>query len=61
MPIMKKRTSHYKLRDIQTVVLLRGIDCFTRSALNDAVAMGLQPAQAMTAIQALTPKHFTSR
>lgn len=55
---MEKRTAHHKLSDIQTKVAVRGIDCFTRSALNGCAAMGLRPAQAMKAIQALTRKHF---
>ena len=55
---MEKRTPHHNLIDVQAAVVIRGIDCFTRSALSDAVAMGLKPAQAMAAIQALTMKHF---
>ena len=54
---MEKRTPHHKLSDIQAEVAIRGIDCFARSALEGAVAMGLRPAQAM-AIQTLTVKHF---
>lgn len=55
---MEKRTPHHKLSDIQALVAVRGIDCFTRSALHGAIEMGLRPAQAMAAIQALTQKHF---
>ena len=55
---MEKRTPHHKLIEIQAEVAIRGIDCFTRSALSGAIALGLKPAQAMAAIQALTTKHF---
>lgn len=55
---MEKRTPHHKLSDIQAEVAIRGIDCFTRIALDGVSQMGLRPAQAMAAIQALTQKHF---
>lgn len=46
------------LQDIKAAVAARGIDCFTRRALDDVTAMGLRSVQAMAAIEALTAKHF---
>ncbi|MEO9078807.1 MAG: type II toxin-antitoxin system MqsR family toxin [Rhodanobacter sp.] len=55
---MEKRTPHHELHAVQAEVAIRGIDCFTRTALDGAAQMGLRPAQAMAAIQTLTKKHF---
>ena len=55
---MEKRTPHHKLTDVQVEVALRGIDCFTRSALDGVIAMGLRPAQALAVIQSLTKEQF---
>lgn len=47
---MEKKKPHYLLSDIQSVVVLRGVNAFTATALTGAAALGLSHAQAVTVV-----------
>ena len=47
---MEKHRPHYRLPEIQKMVLSRGLDAFTKTAINNADAMGLSDAQMIKAV-----------
>ena len=47
---MEKRRPHYRLSEIQNVVLLRGLDAFTKTAIDNSDAMGLSDTQMIQAV-----------
>ena len=55
---MEKRRPHYSLTEIQQVVLLRGLDAFTKTAINNADAMGLSATQMIQAILNMNKNSF---
>ena len=55
---MEKRKPHYDLAATQTAVRLRGADAFTATALVGARAMGLDSAQAVSVVCAMTRADF---
>lgn len=55
---VEKRTPHHLLEGIKAAIAARGIDCFTRSAQDDVVSMGLTAAQAIAVLLALERVHF---
>jgi motility quorum-sensing regulator/GCU-specific mRNA interferase toxin len=55
---MEKRKPHYDLAAVKTAVQLRGADAFTATALIGAQAMGLDSAQAISVVCAMTRAVF---
>lgn len=55
---MEKRKPHYDLAAVKTSVQLRGADAFTATALVGAQAMGLDWAQAIGVVCAMTRADF---
>ena len=55
---MEKRTPHYRLTEIQTVVAERGALAFTRSALDNGHAMGLATSEMMKVVCSMTAANF---
>ena len=55
---MEKRRCHYSLHDIKALIISRGADSFTLTALTNARLMGLSAAQAVAVINTLTPAMF---
>jgi len=55
---MEKRKPHYDLAAVKTVVQQRGADAFTATALVGAQAMGLDSAQAIGVVCAMTRANF---
>ena len=55
---MRKQTPQHKLSIVQAELVLRGIDGFTRTALDDVAQRDLRPIQALVAVQTLTKKTF---
>lgn len=55
---MEKKTAHYKLADVLATVAAHGLDCFTQSARQGLLAMGLTPEEALAAIAALQRRHL---
>lgn len=53
---MEKRSAHYKLADIKSVVRTAGADAFTFTALNSIYSMGLSIEEAMGVALSLTEK-----
>ncbi len=55
---MWRNAPHHLLEGIKAVIAARGIDCFTRSAQDGIVSMGLTAAQAIAVLLALERVHF---
>ena len=55
---MEKKVPHYKLLLIQTQVRQKGVDAFTRTALDGGRDMGLNFEQIVTVVCELTGKQF---
>ena len=55
---MEKRRPHYSLSEIQNMVLLRGLDAFTKTAIDNADAMGLSDTQMIQAVLDMTKNCF---
>ncbi len=55
---MEKRTSHYSLNEIKSIVAEKGIASFSRTALNNGIAMGLRPAEMVAVVLDLTAGDF---
>jgi motility quorum-sensing regulator/GCU-specific mRNA interferase toxin len=55
---MEKRRAHYSLLHVKALILVRGADAFTLTALTNARLMGLSAAQAVGVISSLTPAMF---
>ena len=55
---MEKRRPHYRLSEIQNMVLLRGLDAFTKTAIYNADAMGLSDTQMTQAVLNMTKNCF---
>ena len=55
---MEKRKPHYDLAGVKTAVQQRGADAFTATALVGAQAMGLDSAQAVNVVCAMTRRDF---
>lgn len=55
---MEKRKPHYNLAAVKTVVQQRGADAFTATVLVGAQAMGLDSAQAISVVCAMTRVDF---
>jgi motility quorum-sensing regulator/GCU-specific mRNA interferase toxin len=55
---MEKNTPHYGLAQIQAVVAARRIACFTATARDGGLEMGLAYADMLAAIAALTRRDF---
>lgn len=55
---MEKRKPHYDLASVKAAVRQRGADAFTATALVGAQAMGLDSAQAVSLVCALTRANF---
>ena len=55
---MEKRKPHYDLAAVKTAVQLRGADAFTATALVGVQAMGLNLAQAISVVRAMTQADF---
>ena len=58
---MEKRRPHYRLSEIQNVVLLRGLDAFTKTAIDNADAMGLSDTQMIQAVLNMNKKTVSTR
>ena len=58
MLAVEKRRPHYDLAAVKTSVRLRGADAFTATALLGAQAMGLDSAQAIGVVCAMTRADF---
>jgi len=52
---MEKRKSHYDLGTIKALVLERGMDAFTRTAIRGLDGMGLSEAEGLSTVQNLQP------
>lgn len=50
---MEKRTPHYSLNDVKSIVLKRGMDAFTNTAKNNARLMGLDGQAALDVVLGL--------
>lgn len=50
---MEKRTPHYNLIDVKTIVLKHGMDAFTYTAQNNARLMGLDGQAALDVVLGL--------
>ena len=50
---MEKRTPHYNLIDVKTILLKRGMDAFTSTAKNNARLMGLDGQAALDVVLGL--------
>lgn len=55
---MEKRTAHYPLADINAAVQARGLLCFTKTAREGLIELGLSPSQALAVVQGLTSQDF---
>jgi motility quorum-sensing regulator/GCU-specific mRNA interferase toxin len=55
---MEKRRPQYNLLEIKKLVILKGADAFTLTALTNARLMGLSASQAVTVILSLTAAMF---
>lgn len=55
---MEKNTPHYRLGDIQTIVADMGMQAFNKTAVFNAIAMGLTEAQAVGVILSLSRTMF---
>lgn len=55
---MEKRKPHYNLADVKAAVQQRGADAFTATALVGAQALGLDSAQAVRLMCAITRSDF---
>ncbi len=55
---MEKSTPHYKLTQIQTLVMQRGIETFTHTARLGFLKMGLTEEQALQVISTLDKNMF---
>lgn len=55
---MEKKASHYPLQALKADVKVRGIDAFTRTALNGIDALGLSANQAVEAVLGLNQRMF---
>jgi len=55
---MEKRKPHYDLAAVKTAVQQRGADAFTATALVGAQAMGVDSAQAISLVCAMTRVDF---
>jgi len=53
---MEKKKPHYALSEVQRVVEERGVNAFTATALNGAVALGLSYEQAVVVVLGLKQK-----
>lgn len=50
---MEKRTPHYNLIDVKTIILKRGMDAFTNTAKNNARLMGFDEQAALDVVLSL--------
>ena len=50
---MEKRTSHYNLSDVKSIILKHGLDAFTSTAKNNARLMGLDGQAALNVVLGL--------
>jgi len=50
---MEKKKPHYDLESVKTVVLDRGIDAFTKTALHGLDAMGLSETEGLSVVLGL--------
>lgn len=50
---MEKRNPHHNLNDVKAIVLKRGMDAFTRTAKDNARAMGLDGQAALRVVLGL--------
>ena len=55
---MEKHRPHYRLTEIQQIVLSRGLDAFTRTAIDNADAMGLSDVQMIKTVLDMTKSCF---
>lgn len=55
---MEKRAPHYRLQEILAIVTARGLGVFTATAAFNAAAMGLNDAQAIAVVMAITRAMF---
>ena len=55
---MEKRTAHYSLEAIKTLVKGRGIECFTFVAQRGIRMMNLSDGEALSVINGLTRRQF---
>ena len=53
---MEKRTPHYNLDEVKSIVLQRGMDAFTSTAKNNARLMGLDAQAALDVVFSLQRK-----
>ena len=53
---MEKKKPHYALSEVQRVVAERGVNAFTATALNGALALGLSYEQAVVVVLGLKQK-----
>ena len=53
---MEKRTPHYHLDEVKSIVLQRGMDAFTSTAKNNARLMGLDAQAALDVVFSLQRK-----
>ena len=53
---MEKRTPHYNLDDVKSIVLIRGMDAFTSTAKNNARLMELDAQAALDVVLSLQHK-----
>ena len=58
---MEKRKPHYDLAAVKIAVQQRGADAFTATALVGSQAMGLDTAQAVSVVCAMTRADFFAR
>jgi motility quorum-sensing regulator/GCU-specific mRNA interferase toxin len=56
--IRDKGTPHYRLAAVLQIVATRGVDAFTRMALDNARFMGLSGPEALLVVIALSNRHF---
>lgn len=55
---MEKRTAHYPLSKVKAAVQDRGVRCFTRTAREGFIELGLTENEALAVVQAITSKDF---
>lgn len=55
---MEKRTPHYELASIQSLVSLLGVAAFTKTAMDGGRQMGLTTAEMLKVFASLTRRNF---